>query len=346
MNLRALLLVLLALAVGGCMGNGEEPADGAPATEAAQADAEADTDGQPLGVFGRIPDIVRDVEPSVVAIVVGQGEGSGVIWDADGIVVTNNHVVAGANEVHVVFASGRSATARVRATDPLSDLAILEVDADGLPAVEFSTDLPDVGELAVAIGNPLGLQNTVTAGIVSGVHRAIPGGPETQALVDLIQTDAAISPGNSGGALVDAEGRVVGINVAYIPPAARAVSIGFAIPAGTVVDVVEQLLEDGRAEHAFLGVRPAELTPQVAERFDIETDVGVLVFAIVEGSAAEEAGLEAGDVIVSVDGEEMRRVEDLLSFLRQRSPGDTVEIDIVRGGEEQTVSATLQDRPQ
>ena len=362
MRLAALLVAVAALVAAGCMGEGDAPDEAAPAVEAAQetptaeqspGEQEAETeqpttaagggDGE-VGVFGRIPEIVRDVEPSVVAVVAGEGEGSGVVWDAEGIVVTNNHVVEAADELVVVFANGRSAEARVRATDPLSDLAILEVEADGLPAADFAEGLPQVGELAVAIGNPLGFQNTVTAGVVSGLQRAIPGGPE--ALVDLIQTDAAISPGNSGGALVNAEGQVIGINVAYIPPEARAVAIGFAIPAGTVVDVVEELLADGRVEHAFLGVRPAALTPQVAERFGIDVDQGVLVFAVIEGSAAEEAGLQAGDVIVSADGEEMQRVEDLLSFLRQRTPGDTVELRIVRDGEEQTLRATLRDRPQ
>ena len=195
----------------------------------------------------------------------------------------------------------------------------------------------------MAIGNPLGFENTVTAGIVSGVNRSLPGGGN--ALVDLIQTDAAISPGNSGGALVGADGRVMGINVAYIPPQARAVAIGFAIPAGTVIDVVRELLENGEVEHAFLGVRPAELTPQIAEQFDVQVERGVIVLSVVEGSAAEESGLQAGDVITALDGEPVEDVGDFLSALRQRSPGDTIELRIVRDGEEQTLTAELRDRP-
>lgn len=332
------LLAALLLALPGCMGNesaddGTQPA--ANATEAQPANGDS--------VFGSIPDIVQDVEPSVVAIEAGPAAGSGVIWSADGIVVTNNHVVENTSQVTVAFASGRRLEATVRAADPFTDLAVLEVDAEDLPPAEFREDLPRVGELAIAIGNPLGFENSVTAGIVSGLNRTLPG-PQS-ALVDLIQTDAAISPGNSGGALVGMDGRVMGINVAYIPPQARAVAIGFAIPAATVRSVVTQLLEDGEVEHAFLGVRPAELTPQIAEQFDVEAESGVIVLSVVENSAAEEAGLQPGDVIVAVDGEELRGVGEFLSALRQRAPGDTIELEILRDGEEQTVSATLRARP-
>jgi serine protease DegQ len=340
----AAVLAMAAVGLGGCASEGGPETTAVTVTE---TETQASASGEGETRFAGIPDLVDEVQPSVVAVAVSNGEGSGVIWSADGIVVTNNHVVEGASRVEVVFANGSRAEGRVRATDPATDLAIVEVDATSLPAARFSSDLPRVGELAVALGNPLGFENTVTAGIVSGVHRAIPAsGEDAQALVDLIQTDAAISPGNSGGALVNRNGEVIGVNLAYIPPEAGAVAIGFAVPSSTVTDVVRQLLEDGEAEHAFLGVRPAELTPQVAERFGIEVDEGVLVFSVVEGSAAEEAGLRAGDVILAADGEEMRQVEDLLSFLRRHAPGDTIELQIVREGAERTVRATLRDRPQ
>jgi S1-C subfamily serine protease len=344
---RALVLLLVAgAAAAGCSaddGGDEEAVQTATTVEAAPAGS---SDGGE-DVFGRIPEIVREVAPSVVAVLRADGgQGSGVIWDEAGIVVTNDHVVQGASEIEVAFATGAREPARVRATDPRTDLAVLEVDRDGLPAAEFADQLPEVGELAVALGNPLGFENTVTAGIVSGLHRAIPSGGQTPALVDLLQTDAAISPGNSGGALVDAEGRVIGINVAYIPPQARAVSIGFAIPAPEVVDVVTQLLEEGEVEHAFLGVRPAPLTPQIAERFGIDTDEGVLVISVVPGSGAAGAGVEAGDVLLAVDDEPMRQVEDLLSLLREHAPGDRVELTILRDGDERTIPVTLTDRPE
>jgi S1-C subfamily serine protease len=236
--------------------------------------------------------------------------------------------------------------ATVEASDPVTDLAVVRVDRDGLPAAEFAEDLPAVGALAVAMGNPLGFENTVTAGIVSGLHRAIPSGGQTPALVDLIQTDAAISPGNSGGALVGADGAVMGVNVAYIPPEAQAVAIGFAIPSPTVVDVVTQLLEEGEVSHAFLGVRPAPLSPELAQQAGLDTDEGVAVLSVVEGSGAEAAGLEPGDVIASADGEPLRSVEDLFETLRDRNPGDRLELEIVRGGERQTIAVELTGRPE
>ena len=344
--MRRFLAQLLALGVlaAGCSGDGSGEAETVTTTEVAPAAADGGEAGG--GVFGRIPDIVQEVEPSVVAVLTEAGQGSGVIWDEGGIVVTNNHVVEGASGIEVAFATGERVTADVRATDPRTDLAVLEVDREGLPAAQFADALPRVGELAVALGNPLGFENSVTAGIVSGLHRAIPSGGRTPALIDLVQTDAAISPGNSGGALVDADGRVIGINVAYIPPEARAVSIGFAIPAPEVVDVVTQLLESGEVEHAFLGVRPAPLTPQIAERFGIDTDEGILVFSVVPGSGADEAGVQEGDIVTRIGETPIHQVEDLLSLLRERAPGDEIELRVLREGEEQTIPVTLTDRPE
>ena len=336
-------LLALGLLASGCSGDGSGEAETVTTTEAAPATAGSRDGG---GVFGRIPDIVQEVEPSVVAVLTEAGQGSGVIWDEGGIVVTNNHVVEGASGIEVAFATGERVTADVRATDPRTDLAVLEVDREGLPAAQFADALPRVGELAVALGNPLGFENSVTAGIVSGLHRAIPSGGRTPALIDLVQTDAAISPGNSGGALVDADGRVIGINVAYIPPEARAVSIGFAIPAPEVVDVVTQLLESGEVEHAFLGVRPAPLTPQIAERFGIDTDEGILVFSVVPGSGADEAGVQEGDIVTRIGETPIHQVEDLLSLLRERAPGDEIELRVLREGEERTIPVTLTDRPE
>jgi serine protease DegQ len=347
----ALAALLVALVLAGCASSATQESatvtETRSGTETSPVDPAASGSGDADGTFGDIPELVDDVQPSVVAVGVEGGEGSGVIWDADGIVVTNNHVVERADEVEVVLANGDRVDASVRARDPLTDLAVLEVEASSLPAARFSEELPRVGELAVALGNPLGFENTVTAGIVSGIHRAIPAtGSDAPALVDLIQTDAAISPGNSGGALVNGEGEVIGINLAYLPPATGAVAIGFAIPSATVSDVVGQLLEDGRAEHAYLGIRPAELTPQLTERFGVEAERGILVASVVEGSASDEAGIEPGDVIVAVDGAPMRRVEDLLALLRTRSPGEVVTLTIDRNGERIEIEVELADRPQ
>ena len=203
----------------------------------------------------------------MTSIVQDNGEGSGVVWNADGVVVTNNHVVEGVDQVIVVYADGKRADGKVLATDPLSDLAIVQTDRKDAPPASFATEVPPVGSMAIAIGNPLGFENSATVGIISGNHRSIPGAAsQAPALVDLIQTDAAISPGNSGGALVGADTKVIGINVAYIPPSAGSVAIGFAIPAPTVTDVVDQLLKTGRAQHAYLGVLPVPLTPVTTHR--------------------------------------------------------------------------------
>lgn len=295
----------------------------------------------------RIPAIVEQVEPAIVSVLVqtdeGGAQGSGVVWDGDeGLIITNCHVVQGARAVLVIFAGGERLEATVVAADRLTDLAVLSVDRDDLPEAEFARHLPVVGGLAVALGNPLGFQNTVTAGIVSGLHRSLPSGGQTPALIDLIQTDAPISPGNSGGALLDHEGKVIGINVAGAP---MGNSLGFAIPSPTVISVVNQLLERGEARHAFLGIERSNLTPDVAQQFAISPGEGVAVISVIPGSPAEAEGLEPGDVILELDGEPMRVVEDLWAALRIREPGDDVDITLVRAGEELEVEVELADRP-
>ncbi|MGH9231326.1 MAG: S1C family serine protease [Acidimicrobiales bacterium] len=345
--IRPLAMLVVALsALVACQAGDDDDSDGATRARGATAPRVDERAGDG-GVFGRIPDVVREVEPSVVAILTDRGEGSGVIWDQDGTIVTNHHVVAQATDPEVAFADGKRSPADLVASDPITDLAVLSADRDGLPAAEPARTLPEVGELAIAIGNPLGFENTVTAGIVSGLHRSIPGSARTTpALVDLIQTDAPISPGNSGGALVDADGRIIGINVAYIPPAARAVSIGFAIPAPTVRDVVGQLLDDGDVSHAFLGIRPAPLTPEIASRLGADVDAGVVVLDVVSGGPAEDAGMTPGDVITAIDDQQIDTVEDLLATLRDHAPGDEITVAVAREGDTVELTVTLTDRPQ
>jgi serine protease DegQ len=297
--------------------------------------------------FDRIPEVVDAVEPSVVSVTTNEGEGSGVIWNDDGIVVTNNHVVENASGVEVVLASGAHLPAEVQATTEDFDLAVLRVTRRGLPPADFARDLPEVGELAVAIGNPLGFEQSVTAGIVSAVHRSIPSGGTTRALVDLIQTDAAISPGNSGGALVGADGRVMGINVAYLPPQSTgAVALGFAIPSPTVIDVVGQLLRTGEVEQAYVGIEnPATVTPEIAQQFGLSADEGVVFEGVSAGGPADRAGLRPGDVILAIEGKGTATVEDLYRELRRLRPGRRVSIRIVRDGDRRTVDLTLGERP-
>lgn len=290
--------------------------------------------------------IVEELAPSVVTIFAGEGVGSGVVYAEDGLILTNEHVVRGNSEVEVGFADGQRVGGRVRAADPISDLALVQTDRTGLPVPEFQQELPRVGETAVVIGSPLGFESTVTAGIISGLHRSIPGSAaSSQSLVDLIQTDAPISPGNSGGAVVNSRGQVVGISEAYIPPQAGAVALGFAIPAATAVEVAEQLKETGRAQHAFIGLTPGQLTPQIAERLGIRDSNGVLVMSIADGGPADDAGIEPGDVLLALEGKELSAPEDLLAALRGLDPGQTVTVSFNRDNQGQEAKVQLSERP-
>lgn len=294
-----------------------------------------------------VPEVAARLRPSVVTVIVDGGAGSGVVYRENGLILTNEHVVRGHRQVRVSFADGQQVDGTVKAVDAITDVALLQVDRTGLPPVEFETQLPKVGSLAVVLGSPLGFENTVTAGIISGLHREIPGSAaQGQSLVDLIQTDAPISPGNSGGAVADARGRIIGISEAYIPPQAGAVSLGFAIPAATVVDIAKQLEESGQAVHAFAGFVPAPITPEVADRLGMATTEGVIVAEVLEGGPAAKSGLRPGDVITAVDDTKTATPEDLLAELREHEPGDTVSFTLQSPGQDsRQVDVTLANRP-
>jgi len=317
-------------------------------------------------VSGDIPEnepvaqVAAQVGPSVVQVNVqgvqrtprgaqeAQGLGSGVIYRRDGYIVTNNHVVEGASEVNIAFADGSTERGEVVGTDPFTDLAVVRVDRNDLPAAKFAENADLIpGQLAVAIGSPAGFESTVTSGVISGLNREIP--PELTrgdtSLVDLIQTDAAISPGNSGGALADRSGEVVGINVAYLPPAETgAANIGFAIPTNTAISVADQLIEDGEATQPFLGVRLGTLEAETAQQFDLPVDSGALVTDVESGGPADEAGLEVEDVIVAAGSTEIEDSGDLLGTLRDYRPGDSLNLTVVRGGGEQEITVELGER--
>ncbi|WP_434995301.1 S1C family serine protease [Arthrobacter sp. Ld5] len=338
------LLCALLLAVTGCTDGGGDAPDAPTQTQGEGADSSGGGPGvgQDLG----IPDIVAAVQPSVVTIFTEEGLGSGVIYTGDGLILTNEHVVRGNEEVEVAFADGQRVSGTVDATDPVTDLALVQADRSDLPAATFREELPRIGELAVVIGSPLGFANTATSGIVSGLHREIPGSAATsQSLVDLIQTDAAISPGNSGGAVVNGQGEIMGISEAYIPPSQGAVALGFAIPAAVATEVAEELREDGTADHAFMGVVPGPITPQIAQQLNLEDATGAVVLSVPQGGPADDAGIRPGDIITRIGDEEIATAEDLLSTLRQYDPGDTVPVEVQRGSETQTVDVTLADRP-
>ncbi len=323
--------------VSGCT-NGGQDGQG-PGTQ-----SPAPTPGGSAGGTG-YADLVDRVEPSVVTVRAGDGVGSGVVYKPD-VVITNQHVVQGRDQVRIVYADGTESGGTVVAADQVTDIAVVRTERGNLPVPEYREQLPRQGDRAIAIGSPLGFQNSVTSGIISGLHREIPGSASrTQSLVDLIQTDASISPGNSGGALLDAQGRVIGINEAYIPPSTGAVSLGFAIPAATAVDTADELLQDGTATHPYLGVSLGRLTPAIREQFDVQVEQGALVLGVEQGGPAAEAGLQQGDVIVGLGDSQVGSVEDVLAALRQAEPDDKLQLEYSRNGQRQQTTVTVGTRP-
>jgi len=271
-----------------------------------------------------------------------RGQGSGFIISADGFLVTNNHVVAGADEIEVVLEDERRLPAELIGTDPATDIALLKVDADGkLPFVEWgASEALEIGDWVVAIGNPFGLGGTVTAGIVSARSRNIQSGPYD----DFIQTDAAINRGNSGGPLFDENGDVVGVNTAIFSPTGGNIGIGFAVPSQVAAQIVADLRDDGQVERGWLGVQIQPVTEELAGALALEDTMGALVADVTAGSPAEEADLRPGDVIVGFDGEEVADPRELTFAVAEIDPDTEVSVTIVRDGErvEETVSVGLQ----
>ncbi len=285
----------------------------------------------------------------------GTGVGSGMIFDGNGWILTNKHVVDGATQLEVRLADSRTFAARVYGIDPLTDLAIVKVDATGLPTVRIgsSSDL-SIGQLAVAIGDPLGtFENTVTTGVVSGLGRQIRAGDVTslsgEQLNNLIQTDAAINPGNSGGPLINSAGEVIGINTAV---ASSAQGIGFAIPIDVARPLMQQALAGRPLTRPWIGVYYEPVTRQLASDQHLSVDAGALVHApagagaaVVAGGPAEKAGLREGDVITAVDGTKVDATHDLSTLVVPHQPGDRVVLSIVRDGATRTLAVTLGTLP-
>ncbi len=279
--------------------------------------------------------IAAQVSPSVVRIdaagLRGSGLGSGVIYRADGHVLTNAHVVSGGQQFQVTFPDGTTHEAELVGADPTTDIAVLKVDAEGLPVVPLADAMPAVGETAVAIGSPFGLDGSVTAGVVSALNRQITTQGGT--LVDAIQTDAAINSGNSGGALVNGRGELIGINTAILSRSGGNNGIGFAVPISTARNVADQLIDSGTVKQAFLGIRGQTVEPDVAALYDLGADEGVVLVQVDEGTPAEQAGLRRGDIVVGFDGEAVASMADLLVALQRSQPGDVVTLDVVRNRE-------------
>ncbi len=295
----------------------------------------------------------------------GTATGSGFVIDKEGHMVTNDHVVSGAETVSVTLGeSETSYDAEIVGSDPSTDLALLKVDApeDELTPLEIgNSDDARVGDPVVAIGNPFGLDRTVTTGIVSALQREIQS-TTAYSISDVIQTDASINPGNSGGPLIGADGKVIGVNsqIATGGSGNGSVGIGFAVPSNTVTDVVAQLKETGEVRHAFLGISGVGLTPAAIEELNLDVGGGVLIQEVTPGGPADEAGLRGGDepasvspdapltggdVIVAIDGTENPSMEDVAALVNELSVGDTVELEVDRDGQVRTFEVTLGERP-
>jgi S1-C subfamily serine protease len=299
---------------------------------------------------GDIASILRAAVPAVVAIIddggpdSGGAAGTGFVISSDGVIVTNNHVVEGARDIQALFSDGTTRDATVLGHDPNSDLAVVKVGATDLATIDLGdSDRVQVGDDVVAIGNALALQGglTVTRGIISGLHREV-GTNAGSALTDVIQTDAAINPGNSGGPLVDARGRVIGINTAIADPGS-AQNVGFAIPISNAKTIIEQL-RAGR-QPALLGVKTLDLDQAKLQGESVAVDEGAFVQDVTSGTPAARAGIKAGDVVVAVDGKRITSAASLGGAIREHKPGDEVEIELDRDGESITVHATLAETP-
>lgn len=269
-----------------------------------------------------------------------QGVGSGVVVSDDGYILTNNHVVDGADSVKVRLTDGREFSAKVVGKDPKTDLAVLKVKASALPHLELAdSDGAEVGDLVLAVGNPFGLGQTVTTGIVSAKGRATMG----LDYEDFIQTDAAINPGNSGGALVDTQGRLLGINTAILSRSGGNQGIGFAIPTNLARDVMDSLIKDGKVTRGYLGVMIQDVTPAIAKRFDLGDSNGALVGEVTPKSPAAKAGIESGDVVVEFDGKAVRDSRQLRLAVGRVKPGAAVPLKLVRDGSSKTVKVTIKE---
>jgi len=270
--------------------------------------------------------------------------GSGVIVTTDGYILTNNHVVHGAQKLTVVLGSHKKYRAKVIGTDPQTDMAVIKIDARNLPAATLgNSDSVRVGEWVIAVGNPFQLMHTVTAGIISAKGRSSVGLADYE---DFIQTDASINPGNSGGALANLDGKVIGINTAISSPSGGNVGIGFAIPINMAREVMDQLMATGKVTRGYLGVNIQDIDADLAKAMKLKGTNGALVAGVQKGGAADRAGIQRGDVIIELDGKKVRNSTELRNQVAQTKPGTAVKITLLRDGHQKRVTVTLAERPQ
>ena len=273
-----------------------------------------------------------------------QSLGSGVIVDAEaGILLTNHHVVRNADRIRIGLHDGRELNAELVGSDPATDIAVLQVPPEDLEALPLAdSDALRVGDYTIAIGNPFGLDHTVTTGVVSGLERTLPGGGPVR-MQSFIQTDASINPGNSGGALINLRGELIGINTAILSRGGGNIGIGFAVPINMAAQVMDQILEFGEVRRGVLGVRVQDLTADIAEAFGIDRNEGALIAQVTPGSSADEAGLQAGDVVVAVGGRSISGSNELVNAIGMRRIGDEVAITYLRDGETRETTAVVGD---
>jgi S1-C subfamily serine protease len=326
--------VAAALAVG--VGIGFGAAVGAEVRAAPPAWAQAQE-----GEEGNVVRVARQVTPAVVSVTSDAGAGSGVIIRADGVILTNAHVVGQSAQVQIGLATGGTLTGRVLGRDPSIDIAVVDVEGADLPAAPLgNSDALEVGQTAIAIGNPLALERTVTRGIVSALNRTA----SEFNLDELIQTDAAINPGNSGGPLLDSRGRVVGINTAVLR-GAGAEGLGFAVPINLASDVAQQILATGRVTRAFIGINYVDVTAELAREFGLPVQGGIILRAVGQGTPAGTAGLRPGDILTRLDDTPINTGGDLRRAIRERNPGDTITLSGVRPDGPFTVRLRLAQNP-
>ena len=286
--------------------------------------------------FGEQPDSNEDDQPE-------SSLGSGVIVSDKGLILTNDHVVASADEIEVALADGRKLSAKVVGTDPDTDLAVLQVDANNLPAITFAApDKLSVGDVVLAIGNPFGVGQTVTQGIVSALGRNHLG---INTYENFIQTDASINPGNSGGALIDAEGNLVGVNSAIYSRNGGSMGIGFAIPASIARQVMEQIALSGSVTRGWIGIEAQDITPELAESFKLAQARGSLIAGVLRNSPAEVAGIKAGDVLLAINDKEVSDSSSMLNLIAVLKPNEKAMLKIARAEKEIEIKVTVGKRP-
>ena len=269
--------------------------------------------------------------------------GSGVIVSSEGYILTNQHVVDGADQIEISLADGRTTTAKVIGVDPETDLAVLKVNLTNLPTITLGRmDQTRVGDVVLAIGNPFGVGQTVTMGIVSALGRNHLG---INTFENFIQTDAAINPGNSGGALVDVNGNLLGINTAIYSRSGGSLGIGFAIPVSTARSVLESIITTGSVTRGWIGVEPQDVTPEIAESFGLEQKSGAIVAGVLKNGPADRAGIKPGDILVSVDGQDITDTTRLLNLIAQIKPGSNAKIHLVRKNRELDLEVMIGKRP-